>query len=283
MKMNFSLAPTPFSLSPNTDVISKLAWFFGHYDLRVYISSKAYVDVGRGSLGGALRLSRAFTDYSGRVISIGQFCDFSSTCELLPGGEHRNDNNVNVAFSTIVPFQMAAASEAVQNLAPLPAAGIVIGNGVVVSAGALILSNVDIGNGALIAANATVRTRVEPFCIYGGLPARLLRPRVSSERRAAMESVRWWDFDTVYLGNNLARLQELAVDTATAHIYRKATPKFALKVMTAEGRPPEVQLLGCVVDEKLIGLDAVPANIRAYLSQIATNGPYAWHANIWDE
>lgn len=53
---------------------------------------------------------------------------------------------------------------------------ITIGDGVWVGAGAIILSGVSIGAGAVIAAGAVVTGDCEANHIYGGVPAKLIRP-----------------------------------------------------------------------------------------------------------
>lgn len=52
-----------------------------------------------------------------------------------------------------------------------------IGFDVWIGAGAIILPGVTIGSRAIVAAGAVVREDVAPGCVYGGVPARLLRER----------------------------------------------------------------------------------------------------------
>jgi acetyltransferase-like isoleucine patch superfamily enzyme len=57
------------------------------------------------------------------------------------------------------------------------ARGIRIGNDVWIGAGARILDGVDIADGCVIAAGAVLTKPTEPFGIYAGVPARLVRRR----------------------------------------------------------------------------------------------------------
>ncbi len=279
---DFSSHPIPLSFSDGMSVIAKIVWLFGHYDLRVYISNNGYIDVGRGSFGAVLSVSNAIRDYSGCIGNIGQFCDFSASSELLPAGEHRNENNVNVTFASIKAFQTVTAKHGITNLNPFSKGPILVGNAVVVSANAVITSGVHIGDGALIAANAFVRKDVEPFSIYGGLPAKKLKDRLPLDRQAALGQVRWWDFDMVYLGNNLANLQALSVDTNAQHIYRKPTPRIVLKLLNIDKPNQLVQIMGFVDGDKLFNISDAPPKVQQYLAQLGGQAPYQWLANVWE-
>jgi acetyltransferase-like isoleucine patch superfamily enzyme len=71
----------------------------------------------------------------------------------------------------------------------------IIGNDVWIGYGALIMEGVTIGDGAIIAAGAVVTKDVPPYEIHGGVPARMLRQRFSDEKIAALQQIRWWEFD----------------------------------------------------------------------------------------
>lgn len=58
-----------------------------------------------------------------------------------------------------------------------------IGDDVWVGAGSIIMAGVTIGDGAIIAAGSVVTKDVEPFCIYGGTPAKKIKDRFTEEEK----------------------------------------------------------------------------------------------------
>ena len=70
-----------------------------------------------------------------------------------------------------------------------------IGNDVWIGANAIVLDGVTIGDGAIISAGAIVNKNVPPFSIYGGVPARLIRFRFEENEIEFLKKFKWWDKD----------------------------------------------------------------------------------------
>tara|TARA_R110002020_G_scaffold91560_2_gene222277 strand:+ start:8536 stop:9252 length:717 start_codon:yes stop_codon:yes gene_type:complete len=68
-----------------------------------------------------------------------------------------------------------------------------IGNDVWIGANVSILDGVSIGNGAIVAANSLVNKDIPPYSIYGGVPAKLIKPRFDHEKVAYLINLSWWD------------------------------------------------------------------------------------------
>ncbi|HBH06889.1 MAG TPA: galactoside O-acetyltransferase [Flavobacteriales bacterium] len=80
-------------------------------------------------------------------------------------------------FVYIVDSDHGVLREKPINQQPNAAEEISIGNDVWLGTGAKILKGVTIGDGAIIAAGALVKSNVEPYAIYGGIPAKKIGER----------------------------------------------------------------------------------------------------------
>jgi serine acetyltransferase len=78
-----------------------------------------------------------------------------------------------------------------------------VGNDVWVGAGAIILSGVKIGNGAIVAAGAVVAKDVPLYSIVGGVPAKVIRMRLSEAQAAALQRIQWWNWPLEKVKANL--------------------------------------------------------------------------------
>lgn len=82
----------------------------------------------------------------------------------------------------------------------------VIGSGVWIDGLATLMPGVRVGDGAIIAANAAVTKDVEPYAVYGGNPARLLRMRFDGDIVAFLLKLRRWDRDAGAISDRLESL-----------------------------------------------------------------------------
>lgn len=71
---------------------------------------------------------------------------------------------------------------------------VIVGNDVLVSLNVVITEGVTVADGAVIGANAVVTRDVLPYEIVGGVPAKHIGYRMSSEEVQALLKLRWWDW-----------------------------------------------------------------------------------------
>lgn len=69
-----------------------------------------------------------------------------------------------------------------------------IGSDVWIGENSIILTGVKIGNGAVIAAGAIVNNDVPDYAIVGGIPAKLIKYRFTTEEISLLLDNKWWDF-----------------------------------------------------------------------------------------
>lgn len=69
-----------------------------------------------------------------------------------------------------------------------------VGHDVWIASNVLVLSGAKIGHGAVIGAGAVVARDIPPYAIAAGVPAKVLRWRMSEEQRSKMMEIAWWDW-----------------------------------------------------------------------------------------
>lgn len=92
------------------------------------------------------------------------------------------------------PHRIHFAMEGNYDDYPVPTGDTIVGSDVWTMENCLILAGVKIGDGAFVAAGAVVTKDVPPYAIVGGNPAKLIRYRFSEEQIAALLEIRWWDW-----------------------------------------------------------------------------------------
>ena len=70
-----------------------------------------------------------------------------------------------------------------------------IGNDVWIGNDVILMEGVTIGDGAAIAAGAVVTSDIEPYVLYGGVPARKLRDRFPADKAEKLLELKWWYMD----------------------------------------------------------------------------------------
>lgn len=81
----------------------------------------------------------------------------------------------------------------------------IIGNDVWIGMNSVIMRGVIIGNGAVVAANSVVTKDIPPYAIFGGIPAKLIKNRFSTEIAQSIQRTEWWNWPPDKLLNNVPR------------------------------------------------------------------------------
>lgn len=75
-----------------------------------------------------------------------------------------------------------------------------IGNDVWIGANVYIKDGVNIGDGAIVGANSVVTKDIEPYAIYGGVPAKLIRYRFEPHIIQKLLELKWWEYKITQFG-----------------------------------------------------------------------------------
>lgn len=129
----------------------------------------------------------------GDKLIIGKFCQIAQNVKFIMGPANHRLSSV-----TTYPFNVFGGlwqQNTPPHLSQLPFKGdTVIGNDVWIGRESIIMPGVKIGDGCIIAAYSIVTKDIEPYCVVGGNPAKLIKKRFDDELTKLLLTTRWWDF-----------------------------------------------------------------------------------------
>ena len=133
-----------------------------------------------------------YTCYDDEIVNceIGQFCSISDDV-IIGGAEHPIDWG-----STSPVFQNVKHSGPKKRFSKHNFEGIartVIGNDVWVGKRVIIKAGIKIGDGAVIGAGAVVTKDVPPYAVVAGVPGKVLKYRFDEETIAKLLKLKWWN------------------------------------------------------------------------------------------
>lgn len=160
-----------------------------------YVHMAAAVDssvtVGRGSyINGETVLGGKFP------VRIGAFCSISTRVYCWTNESHQTDYVSTYPFQTILGMTIGYP-EVIER-----PQGVTIGNDVWIGNEARIMPGVTIGDGVIVGARALVTKDLEPYGIYGGVPAKLIRKRFAQPVIDALCDIKWWQWSLVKIRAN---------------------------------------------------------------------------------
>lgn len=133
-----------------------------------------------------------YTCYDDEIVNceIGQFCSISDEV-IIGGAEHPID-----WVSTSPVFQNVKHSGPKKRFAKLDFNGIpktYIGNDVWIGKRAIIKAGIKIGDGAVIGAGAVVTKDVPPYAVVVGVPAKIIKYRFDEATITKLSDSKWWE------------------------------------------------------------------------------------------
>lgn len=118
-------------------------------------------------------------EFLGDRLIIGKFCAIAKGIEfVMNGANHR------MCSPTTYPFNIMGGGweQFTPSFEELPFKGdTVVGNDVWIGQNVTVMPGIHIGDGAIIAANSTVTRDIPAYCVAGGNPCRVIRPRFDAE------------------------------------------------------------------------------------------------------
>tara|TARA_R110000868_G_scaffold408100_1_gene690289 strand:- start:61 stop:669 length:609 start_codon:yes stop_codon:yes gene_type:complete len=146
-------------------------------------------------------------DFVGDKLIIGKFCQIASGVTFIMNGA----NHLQDGISTF-PFAIFGEDwkDAMAGKTYPTKGDTIIGNDVWIGYDATIMPGVKIGDGAIIGSKSIVTKDVEPYSIFGGNPAKLIRKRFSDSKIAELLDLKWWNWTVEEITANLDKLTKSA-------------------------------------------------------------------------
>ena len=138
-------------------------------------------------------------------LSIGRFCSLACGASFLL-------NSANHSLRSLSSYPFPLFNEQWEHGLKLTDSwdnkgDINVGNDVWIGYEAVIMAGVTIGDGAVVAARAVVTHDVPPYTVVGGVPAKPIRQRFSSQTVKTLLKIKWWDWPVEVIAANLAAIQ----------------------------------------------------------------------------
>jgi acetyltransferase-like isoleucine patch superfamily enzyme len=150
-------------------------------------------------------------DSAQQNLCVGRFVAGGLRLRFLLNGQHE--------MKTISTYMFSIAGMGLRNAPPPQYADSVIRNDVWIGDETMMLGGGIIENGCVIGARSLLppNFRSEPYGIYVGSPARLVRFRFSEKVRAALLDLAWWEMPLTWIrDNNALFLQDMTADEGLA-------------------------------------------------------------------
>lgn len=122
-------------------------------------------------------IDKGFNCWSPQNIEIGKYCSFGHNNNFWAFDVITIGPYVQTAFG----LTLVAGSHDTRDFAPIGEQKIVLEGENWIGANVTIIGGVTIGRGSIIAAGAVVTENIPPYCIAGGVPAKVIKSRNPSE------------------------------------------------------------------------------------------------------
>ena len=142
--------------------------------------------------------------FIGDKLVIGKFCAIARGVKFIMNGANHKLSGIST-----YPFQIFGNGWEKVMPAPgdLPYKGdTVIGNDVWIGYDALVMPGVTIGNGAIVSARSVVVSDVAPYTVVGGNPARPIKQRFDAAQVATLNQIAWWDWPIAKVTEHLTHI-----------------------------------------------------------------------------
>lgn len=148
--------------------------------------------------------------------SIGRYCSISENVKIV-FGKHPSKVFVSTHpafFSTkkqagFTYVEKDSFNENADSSLEHTSYSVCIGSDVWIGTDVKILEGLNIGDGVIVATGAVVVRDLEPYTIYGGVPAKKIGDRFTEEEKKFLLDFKWWEKDTNWIEENALLFEDI--------------------------------------------------------------------------
>jgi virginiamycin A acetyltransferase len=184
----------------------KAGWVISNGDIRAFLGKVSYNLNVRVNIGNCTYFSGPGIVRGDGLLQIGSYCCVAEGCYIFVASDHHpidctslygffHKNNFRMRHLNFdVPKNYTNYDEG-RNC-------VTIGNDVWIGRNVRIFNDVSIADGCVIAERSLVKKNCEPYGIYGGIPAELIRYRFSKSVIEQLLEIRWWNWSLIKIKQN---------------------------------------------------------------------------------
>lgn len=176
---------------------AKFGWTISNENYKAYLGKTSIFDSVVIEIGNRSYFSGHGTIRGKGLLQIGSFCSIAYGSYLNVSNENHSVKypaSIGLKYESRMQddnyLQDFSFKYHKEDLNPL----IIVGNDVWIGKDVSIQSGVKIGNGCVIGAKSMINRNCEPYGIYAGTPARLIRYRFSKEIIDQLMEIEWWNW-----------------------------------------------------------------------------------------
>ncbi len=143
---------------------------------------------------------------------IGKFCSIATGVKFMMGGTHGHNHEWISAYPLDFLDDDFDGYKFVAPKGHKLKGDTIIGNDVWIGAEAMIMPGVQIGNGVVIGARSLVTKNINPYEIWGGNPAHLIKKRFSNDEIQKLLKISWWNWNLEIIKKNLTFIRSSNVN-----------------------------------------------------------------------
>ncbi len=139
-------------------------------------------------------------------VKIGQFCSIAEEFFCWTREDHQTAYVTSSPLRSLIGLDIGYPEQIEKPN------GVTIGNDVWLGHQVRLMPGVTIGDGAVVGARSVVTKDLEPYGIYAGVPAKLIRKRFSDPAIEALMDIEWWNWPLEKIRLNLSFFNLLVSD-----------------------------------------------------------------------